>query len=77
MEHRLGGPIDDFGHIAKIHGVANADDVLALIAGQEDGETLPLYRSDINRDGVFSLADALRILDLLTEPDVFRKTLRE
>ena len=58
-------------------GVANANDVLALIAGQEDGETLPLYRSDINRDGVSSLADALRILDLLTDPDVFRKTLRE
>ena len=62
---------------ANNDGVANADDVLALIAGQGDGETLPLYRSDINRDGVFSLADALRILDLLTEPDVFRKTLRE
>ena len=62
---------------ANNDGVANADDVLALIAGPEDGESLPLYRSDINRDGVFSLADAVRILDLLTGPDVIRKTLRE
>jgi hypothetical protein len=62
---------------ANNDGVANADDVLALIAGQKGGETPPLYRSDINRDGVVSLADVLRVLDLLTQPDVFRRTLRE
>ncbi len=56
-------------------GFSDADDILALLQPTTDDATLPRFRSDIDYDGAVRIADALRIVDLLTEPDACRLTL--
>ncbi|MGB2987476.1 MAG: hypothetical protein WBE26_16555 [Phycisphaerae bacterium] len=59
------------------NGVANVVAVLALIHQPEAETVLPLYRTDIDRDGVTGITDVLQIIDLLTEANACRKVLRK
>ncbi len=61
----LPGDVDNNGAVA-------AGDLLTLINGLNNGGALALYQADINRDGRFDVTDALRFIDLLTAPDIYR-----
>jgi len=50
-------------------------DLLALIDRPEGAEPLPLYRADIDRDGVLGITDVLRLIELLAEPNAYRMSL--
>jgi hypothetical protein len=57
-------------------GVTGGRDVLALLHDRAGERALAGYRGDINRDGIIGVADALKIIDVLTDPAACRKTLR-
>jgi hypothetical protein len=64
----LPGDVDNDGNI-------RAGDLATLLTDLNRGGTLPLYQTDINRDGKLDVTDALRMIDLLADPDVFRSRL--
>lgn len=56
-------------------GFVDAVDVF-LLADQANGRTqLPPYQADVDADGTFGVADALRIIDLLNQPNAYRAAL--
>jgi hypothetical protein len=58
-------------------GAINVTDVVFLVrAGRPGSDALPSYQADIDRDGRTDTHDALRLIDLLNEPDVYRVRLR-
>jgi hypothetical protein len=61
----LPGDVDNSGAVA-------AGDLLTLINGLNKGQELALYQADINRNGRLEATDALRLIDLLTDPELFR-----
>lgn len=56
-------------------GVTNAADVFDLIYAPVGEKAWPLYRTDLDRDGAFSVRDVLCVIDGLTEPGAFRAAL--
>jgi len=64
----LPGDVDNDG---KVH----AGDLAVLLEALNSGRQPPLYKADINRDGKFDVTDALRLIDLFTAPDIYRRQL--
>lgn len=57
-------------------GVVNAEDVFLLARQQSAGELpLPLYRTDVDRNGTCDPADAIRLIELVNEPTAYRTRL--
>ncbi len=69
--------------LGSLPGDVNADgrtdssDLAALLDPSMGGEAFPLYRTDVDGDGTAGLSDALRIIDLLTEPGAYRFRLKD
>ena len=53
-------------------GVLDPSDIGALVDEPGTAGALPGYRADVDRDGKSGVGDALRVIDLLNDPDVYR-----
>ncbi len=58
------------------NGVLDRDDVFAVFA-EPGGTEPPLYQIDVNGDGRRGIRDALRAIELLQDPDVYRTKLND
>ena len=56
-------------------GLISFQDMLVLLGRSGETSALPLYRIDIDRNGVSALPDALRLIDLFAEPGAYRAAL--
>jgi len=70
ITHKASGSFSRIGRLpgdASNDGRADADDLMVLIRGLNGAENLPLYRSDLDNNGVLDAHDVLRVIDLLTD----------